>query len=95
LEKSIGRRPQRRKIPRFKKTPAITSIPVAWFDGAAQANGILSGVGGIIKQAGNIIYRWTLNCGPGTNTWDELMGVWASFILATRLEIDQLQVLGD
>jgi ribonuclease HI len=95
LENLFGLRPRKGKSPRIKKTPAITLASVAWFDGATQANGILSGVGGVIKLSGNICYRWTLNCGPGTNTRAELLGVWASLILATRLDIDQLQVLGD
>jgi hypothetical protein len=81
LENLSGRKPLVRKMPRLKKTPAFISDSIAWFDGAAQANGLISGAGGIIKQAGNIIYRWTLNCGPGTNTRAELLGVWASLAL--------------
>jgi ribonuclease HI len=68
---------------------------ICWFDGASQNNGTLCGAGGIIRTGGNTYYRWTLNCGMGTNTRAELLGVWASLSLAHRLGIDQLQVLGD
>jgi ribonuclease HI len=40
-------------------------------------------------------YKWTLNCGHGTNTRVELMGVRASLTLASRLSIIDLLVLGD
>jgi ribonuclease HI len=68
---------------------------ICWFDGVAQNNGTLCGVGGIIRTGGNTYYRWTLNCGMGANTRAELLGVWASLSLAHRLGIDHLQVLGD
>jgi ribonuclease HI len=68
---------------------------ICWFNGVAQNNGTLSGAGSIIKTGENIIYRSTFNCGMGTNTRDELLGVWASLTLAYKLDIDHLQVLGD
>ena len=61
---------------------------IYWFDSASQANGILSGARGVIKIYGNTIYRWTLNCGMGINTRDELLGVWDSLTLAYRLGIE-------
>jgi ribonuclease HI len=64
-------------------------------DGAAQANGFLSEVGDVTKSFGNTSYKWTLNCGLGTNTRDELLGVWATVTLASRLEFEHLQVYGD
>jgi ribonuclease HI len=60
-----------------------------------QNHGLLSGVGGILKTIGNTTYRWTLNCGHGTNTREKLLGLWASLTLAHRLNIAQLLVLGD
>jgi ribonuclease HI len=95
VENSFAQCPRKRKSTRIKKTPDFTLASICWFDGATQANGLLSGVGGVIKLSGNIVYRWTLNCGSGTNTRVELLGVWASLTLAYRLGIDQLQVLGD
>jgi hypothetical protein len=92
---SSGQTLQKRIYKRNKKTPDITLASSCWFDGAAQENGILSGAGGIIKISGNTIYRWTFNCGMGTNTRAELLGVWASLSLAHRLDIDHLHVLGD
>jgi hypothetical protein len=41
---------------------------MGWFDGAAQQNGEQSGAGGWIKINKNTSYKWTLNCGRGTNT---------------------------
>jgi hypothetical protein len=52
---------------------------VACFDGAAQADGICSGAGGIIKLSASTIYKWYLNCGARKNTKAELMGVWEHF----------------
>jgi ribonuclease HI len=80
---------------RIKKTPELIMDTTCWFDGASQGNGLLSGVGGIIKTSGNSTIRWTLNCGQGTNTRAKLLGLWASLILAQRLNISQLHVLGD
>ena len=40
-------------------------------------------------------YKWTLNCGHGTNTMAEFLGVWASLTLASRLSITDFIVLGD
>jgi hypothetical protein len=71
---------------RIKKTPDLTLDYVCWFDGAAQSQGLLSRAGGIIKTIGNSTYRWTLNCGQGTNTREELLGLWASLTLAHRIK---------
>jgi ribonuclease HI len=59
------------------------------------SNGSQSGAGGLIKISQNTFYKWTFNCGPGTNTRAELLGAWATLYLASRLHIDALQVLGD
>ena len=48
--------------------------PTGWFNDATQQNGALSGAGGLIKLSLNSIYKWTICCGPGTNTRAELMG---------------------
>jgi ribonuclease HI/probable phosphoglycerate mutase len=95
LENTFAQCPRKGKNTRIKKTLDFTLAYVGWFDGATQANGILSGAGGVIKLPGNTTYKWTLNCGLGTNTSAELLGVWASLTLAKRPGIDQLQVLGD
>jgi hypothetical protein len=50
------------------KIPCHVLPTVGWFDGATQENGLQSGVGGDINSTDNTIYKWTLNCGPGTNT---------------------------
>jgi ribonuclease HI len=49
----------------------------------------------LIRITKNSIYKWTFNCGPGTNTRAELLGAWATLYLASRLHIDTLQILGD
>jgi hypothetical protein len=69
--------------------------PIGWFDGVAQRNGQLSGAGGVIRINSQTRYRWMLNCGPGTNTRAELLGVWALLSLAICLHIYDLQVVGD
>jgi ribonuclease HI len=84
------------------KTPTsrpVFKVPsdriVAWFDGAAQQGGSLCGAGGKIVINSYTCYRWTLNCGTGTNMKAELLGAWASLILASRLHISELLLLGD
>jgi ribonuclease HI len=82
-----------------KARRSTTLLPVdkalAWFDRAAQQNGTLCGVGEVLKIDDHTEYRWTLNCGRGTNSRVELLGAWATLILATRLSIFDLFVLGD
>jgi ribonuclease HI len=74
------------------------SIPidraVAWFDGASQQGGTLCGAGGKIALNPHTCIRWTLNCGQGSNTKAELLGAWASLVLASR-HTDILLLLGD
>jgi ribonuclease HI len=61
----------------------------------SQSNGTQSGAGGLIRVSKNSQYRWTFNCGPSTNTRAELLGAWATLHLASRLNIEVLQILGD
>ena len=68
---------------------------VACFDGASQANGKHYGGGGVFKTLDLSVYRWFFNCGEGTNTMAELLGVWATLMLAKHLSFHKLQVLGD
>jgi len=66
-----------------------------WFDGATQHSGALCGAGGLIRLTENSIYKWTFSCGPGTNTRVELLGAWASLLLARRLNLENLHLIGD
>jgi ribonuclease HI len=68
---------------------------LAWFDGAAQQNGNISGAGGIIKLDALREYRWTMNCGKGSNTRAELLGAWSTLVLAARLSVYDLHIMGD
>jgi ribonuclease HI len=68
---------------------------IACFDGATQADGKQCGAGGVFKTLDLTVYRWVFNCGGGTNTRAELLGVWATLMLATHLSFQRLQVLGD
>jgi ribonuclease HI len=54
-----------------------------------------SGVGGVIHISPNTLCRWTFNCGQGTNTRAELLGAWATLLLASRLNLDTLLLFGD
>jgi ribonuclease HI len=83
------------RLQHTKKVPDIEDIPTGWFDGATHSNGSQSGAGGLIRISQNSFYKWTFNCGPGTNTRAELLGVWATLYLASRLHIEVLQLLGD
>jgi hypothetical protein len=69
--------------------------PTGWFDGATQRSGTLCGAGGLIRTNKNSFFRWTFCCGPGTNTRAELLGAWATLHLASRLNIEHLQMIDD
>jgi ribonuclease HI len=47
------------------------------------------------KFPDSTVYRWYINCGEGTNTKAELMGVWATLTLANHWNIQKLQLMGD
>jgi hypothetical protein len=66
-----------------------------WFDEAAVASGNCSGACGILKISDHIISKWTINCGPGTNTREKLFGAWALLTLSSRFAILELLVHGD
>jgi hypothetical protein len=66
-----------------------------WFDGATVASGNCSGASGILKISDHKIFKWTINCGPGTNTREKLLGAWALLTLASRFAISELLVQGD
>jgi ribonuclease HI len=68
---------------------------VGWFDGAASADGTQSGARGIIRISDSTVYKWTFNTGPGTNNRAELLGVWVTLFLASRLHLTELQIIGD
>jgi ribonuclease HI len=68
---------------------------LGWFDGATQNNGQLSGAGGVIRCSEQISYKWTFNCGEGTNTRAKLLGVWETLILDSILDLTHIKVLGD
>jgi ribonuclease HI len=68
---------------------------LACFDGAAQSNGLCCGAGGTFKSHPSRVTKWFINCGAGSNTKAELMGLWATLTLATFWSINQLQILGD
>jgi ribonuclease HI len=48
-----------------------------------------------MKKIFNPDIRWFFNCGSGSNTKAELVGVWTSFILANLLDIRHLHMVGD
>jgi ribonuclease HI len=75
--------------------PQHSNITVAWFDGAAQLDGILCGAGGVLKLPDFTVIRWVLNCGRGTNTKAELMGAWETLRLASHMSLQRLQIMGD
>lgn len=78
-------------------TPPILqeSIIVGWFDGATQLHGHLSGARGVLRINEHSIYKWTFNCGSGTNTRAKLLRVWALLTLDSQLHILDLQVFGN
>ena len=77
------------------KIPEFDDIITTWFDGETLSNGSQSGAGGLIKITHNTFYKWTFNCGSGTNTRAKILGAWATLYLASKLYFKTLQVLGD
>jgi len=49
----------------------------------------------MIRINDQISFKWTFNCAPGTNTREKLLGVLETLILASRLQIYDIKVLGD
>jgi len=70
-------------------------VMMACFDGATLSNGSCCAVGGIFRTDDKRIIKWYLNCGVGTNTKAELMGLWVTLTLATLWAIDKILILGD
>jgi ribonuclease HI len=68
---------------------------LSWFDGETQQNGHISGVGGIINLYALREYRWTMNCGKGSNMRDELLGAWATLVLTARFSVYDIHIMGD
>jgi ribonuclease HI len=68
---------------------------LACFDGAAHSSGLCCGAGGIFRFHSSRVTKWFINCGAGSNTKAELLGLWATLTLATFWSINQLQILGD
>jgi ribonuclease HI len=68
---------------------------MGWFDGATQISGTLSGARRLIRINKTTIYRWDFCCSSGTNIRVELLGAWATLHLASRLNIEHLQLIGD
>jgi hypothetical protein len=62
------------KLPREIMITYKRDSASAWFDGATQNDGSLCGVGGIIKTLEASVFKWTFNCGRGTNTKVKLLG---------------------
>ena len=60
---------------------------IAFFDGAVRSDQTSCGAVGVIKVYEILIYRWFFNCGGGTNSKVELLGIWASLFLANFLGI--------
>jgi ribonuclease HI len=97
LRENLASRPftLKKAIPRIVQIPSFTTPIVSWFDGATQLSDHRCGAGGLIKISANSVYKWTFNCGIGTNTRAELLGAWATHILVVRLNIEVIQVIGD
>jgi len=65
------------------------------FDGATRSSEICCGAGGTFKTHTRRTTKWFLNCGVGSNTKAELMGLWDSLTLAAFWSLNHILVLGD
>jgi hypothetical protein len=73
----------------------IEGFTMARFDGAAHSTGECCAAGGFFKTHASRVTKWYMNCGAGTNTKAELMGLWATLTLATHSVIKKIQISGD
>jgi ribonuclease HI len=73
----------------------LSNTTLAWFDGADQLDGTSCEAGGLLKTPDLSVIRWVFNCGRGTITRAELMGVCATLMLASHMSLHHLQILGD
>jgi hypothetical protein len=66
----VGVSTKKEKVQHYIFTNPTTkdNMTIGWFDGAAQLNGLESGVGGMLRINEHSTYKWTLNCGLGSNT---------------------------
>jgi ribonuclease HI len=68
---------------------------VAFFDGATLSTGFCCGAGGTFKMHPEWTTKWYLCCGRGSNTKAELLGLWATLLIASYWSLDHIQVFGD
>jgi ribonuclease HI len=68
---------------------------VAFFYGAALSTGSCCGAGGTFKSHPQRTTKWFLNCGRGSNTKAELLGLWATLMIASCWYLNHLHVIGD
>jgi ribonuclease HI len=73
----------------------IEGYTLACFDGAAASTGLCCGAGGFFKFHTKRTTYWFINCGEGSNTKAELLGLWTTLALASLWSLDHLLVLGD
>ena len=77
----------------------VFSLPLGYsaacFDGAALSSGLCCGAGGTFKTHLERTTKWFLNCGEGSNTKAELLGLWATLTLAFFWSLNHLCILGD
>jgi len=88
-------KPLKESDPRILVPSFPDDKPLAWFDGVAQHNGNISGARGIIKIYALREYRWTSNCGCGSNMRADLLGAWSTLVLAARLSVYDIHIMGD
>jgi len=81
--------------PRVLSIDLTEGHSIAFFDGAALANGSNCGAGGFFKSHKSRTSSWFINLGPGTNTKAELLGLWTTLTLAASWSLDALHVQGD
>jgi hypothetical protein len=73
----------------------IEGFTLACFDGEALSSGDFYEAGVFFKTHASRVTKWYINCGAGTNTKAELMGMWVTLTLASLWAIDKIQILGD
>lgn len=82
-------------LPKAVDTFLPEGYSVAFFDGAALASGTCCGAGGTFRSHPHRLTKWFINCGRGSNTKAELLGLWATLLIASCWSLNHLHVIGD
>jgi ribonuclease HI len=73
----------------------LRDLATSFFDGSSSQYGVVCTSGAVLKLLDGMVYKLRLHIGSGTNSKDELLGLWTILCFARFQKIDHLQAVGD